>query len=100
MICHGVHFLLDPKVLYEICTFGLQEDKNEVPYLVAVFISWLACKVGVDILHGGLRLMWHFDYVMSSIQKKSYANSEVVVKGKIFLFYDQFGDSVLSKGYC
>ncbi|XP_009866087.1 PREDICTED: rotatin, partial [Apaloderma vittatum] len=29
-ICHGVHFLLNPKVLYEICTFGLQEDKNEV----------------------------------------------------------------------
>ncbi|XP_069709364.1 rotatin isoform X1 [Phaenicophaeus curvirostris] len=28
--CHGVHFLLHPKVLYEICTFGLQEDKNEV----------------------------------------------------------------------
>ncbi|KAM4792826.1 rotatin isoform 2-T2 [Cyanocitta cristata] len=29
-ICQGVHFLLHPKVLYEICTFGLQEDKNEV----------------------------------------------------------------------
>ncbi|NXX80013.1 RTTN protein, partial [Urocolius indicus] len=29
-ICHGIHFLLHPKVLYEICTFGLQEDKNEV----------------------------------------------------------------------
>ncbi|NWX40487.1 RTTN protein, partial [Steatornis caripensis] len=29
-ICHGVHFLLHPKVLYEICTFGLQEDKNKV----------------------------------------------------------------------
>ncbi|GAB0182865.1 rotatin [Grus japonensis] len=29
-ICHGVHFLLHPKVLYEICTFGLQEDKKEV----------------------------------------------------------------------
>ncbi|KAM9024235.1 rotatin isoform 2-T2 [Ara ararauna] len=28
-VCHGVHFLLHPKVLYEICTFGLQEDKNE-----------------------------------------------------------------------
>ncbi|XP_010179221.1 PREDICTED: rotatin, partial [Mesitornis unicolor] len=28
--CHGVHFLLHPKVLYEICMFGLQEDKNEV----------------------------------------------------------------------
>ncbi|XP_075272661.1 rotatin isoform X3 [Opisthocomus hoazin] len=29
-VCHGVHFLLHPKVFYEICTFGLQEDKNEV----------------------------------------------------------------------
>ncbi|NXI59685.1 RTTN protein, partial [Chloroceryle aenea] len=29
-ICPGIHFLLHPKVLYEICTFGLQEDKNEV----------------------------------------------------------------------
>ncbi|KAF1454692.1 Rotatin, partial [Spheniscus demersus] len=29
-VCHGVNFLLHPKVLYEICTFGLQEDKNEV----------------------------------------------------------------------
>ncbi|NWU92825.1 RTTN protein, partial [Upupa epops] len=29
-ICHGVHFLLHARVLYEICTFGLQEDKNEV----------------------------------------------------------------------
>ncbi|NXN16088.1 RTTN protein, partial [Indicator maculatus] len=28
--CRGVHFLLHPKVLYEICTFGLQEEKNEV----------------------------------------------------------------------
>ncbi|KAK1192717.1 RTTN protein, partial [Pygoscelis papua] len=29
-VSHGVNFLLHPKVLYEICTFGLQEDKNEV----------------------------------------------------------------------
>uniref|UniRef100_A0A803W180 Rotatin n=1 Tax=Ficedula albicollis TaxID=59894 RepID=A0A803W180_FICAL len=29
-VCQGVHFLLHPKVLYEICAFGLQEDKNEV----------------------------------------------------------------------
>ncbi|NXN22206.1 RTTN protein, partial [Nycticryphes semicollaris] len=29
-VCHGVHFLLHPKVFYEICAFGLQEDKNEV----------------------------------------------------------------------
>ncbi|XP_074940693.1 rotatin isoform X1 [Phalacrocorax aristotelis] len=29
-LCHGIHFLLHPRVLYEICTFGLQEDKKEV----------------------------------------------------------------------
>ncbi|NXA33543.1 RTTN protein, partial [Eudromia elegans] len=29
-ICNGAHFLLHPKVLYEISTFGLQEQKNEV----------------------------------------------------------------------
>ncbi|XP_064299167.1 rotatin isoform X2 [Phalacrocorax carbo] len=29
-LCHGVHFLLHPRVFYEICTFGLQEDKKEV----------------------------------------------------------------------
>ncbi|KFU88119.1 Rotatin, partial [Chaetura pelagica] len=29
-ICQGIHFLLHPKVLYEICTFGLPEAKNEV----------------------------------------------------------------------
>ncbi|NXS55329.1 RTTN protein, partial [Brachypteracias leptosomus] len=29
-VCHRVHFLLHPKVLYEICTFGLQDDKDEV----------------------------------------------------------------------
>ncbi|XP_064006375.1 rotatin [Pogoniulus pusillus] len=28
--CHGVHFLLQPQVLYEVCAFGLQEEKNEV----------------------------------------------------------------------
>ncbi|NXI34262.1 RTTN protein, partial [Galbula dea] len=29
-VCHGIHFLLHPRILYEICTFGLQEEKNEV----------------------------------------------------------------------
>ncbi|KFO97371.1 Rotatin, partial [Calypte anna] len=29
-ICHRIHFLLHPKVFYEICTFGLQEANNEV----------------------------------------------------------------------
>ncbi|NWQ69654.1 RTTN protein, partial [Neopipo cinnamomea] len=33
-VCHGVHFLLHPKVLYEICTFGLQEDKKKILWLV------------------------------------------------------------------
>lgn len=32
-VCHGVRFLLHPKVLYEISTFGLQESKNEVQFL-------------------------------------------------------------------
>ncbi|KAM6453844.1 rotatin isoform 1-T1 [Liasis olivaceus] len=27
---YGVHFLLHPKVLYEICTFGLQDSQHEV----------------------------------------------------------------------
>ncbi|KAM9387382.1 rotatin [Phaethornis superciliosus] len=29
-VCHRIHFLLHPKVFYEICTFGLQEANNEV----------------------------------------------------------------------
>ncbi|KAM4704998.1 rotatin [Rhinophrynus dorsalis] len=29
-ICHGVHFLLQSKVLYEISAFGLQDSNNEV----------------------------------------------------------------------
>ncbi|XP_075682588.1 rotatin [Rhinoderma darwinii] len=29
-ICNGIHFLLQPKVLYEITTFGLQDSNNEV----------------------------------------------------------------------
>uniref|UniRef100_A0A8C5R8E3 Rotatin n=1 Tax=Leptobrachium leishanense TaxID=445787 RepID=A0A8C5R8E3_9ANUR len=29
-VCHGVRFLLQPKVLYEICAFGLQDANSEV----------------------------------------------------------------------
>ncbi|TKC41368.1 hypothetical protein EI555_000687, partial [Monodon monoceros] len=29
-LCNGIHFLLHPKVLYEISAFGIQEPKNEV----------------------------------------------------------------------
>ncbi|KFV13862.1 Rotatin, partial [Pterocles gutturalis] len=40
-ICHGVHFLLHPKVLYEICTFGLQEEKNEVNSAAKAILIYL-----------------------------------------------------------
>ncbi|NXY43089.1 RTTN protein, partial [Ceuthmochares aereus] len=39
--CHGIHFLLHPKVLYEICTFGLQEDKNEVNSIAKAILMHL-----------------------------------------------------------
>ncbi|KFQ35147.1 Rotatin, partial [Merops nubicus] len=39
--CHRVHFLLHPKVLYEICTFGLQEDKNEVHSTAKAILMYL-----------------------------------------------------------
>lgn len=29
-LCNGIHFLLHPKVLYEISAFGIQESKSEV----------------------------------------------------------------------
>ncbi|CAM4523763.1 unnamed protein product [Caretta caretta] len=40
-ICHGVHFLLHPKVLYEICTFGLQESQNEVNSAAKAILMYL-----------------------------------------------------------
>ncbi|XP_043395866.1 rotatin isoform X11 [Chelonia mydas] len=40
-ICHGVHFLLHPKVLYEICTFGLQESQNEVNSAAKAILIYL-----------------------------------------------------------
>ncbi|XP_048363804.1 rotatin isoform X3 [Sphaerodactylus townsendi] len=28
-VCHAIHFLLHPRVLYEICSFGLQDSQHE-----------------------------------------------------------------------
>ncbi|NXP37587.1 RTTN protein, partial [Leiothrix lutea] len=50
-ICQGVHFLLHPKVLYEICTFGLQEDKNEVNSTAkAILIHLLQGRLMMEVL--------------------------------------------------
>ncbi|NXM30226.1 RTTN protein, partial [Oxyruncus cristatus] len=50
-VCHGVHFLLHPKVLYEICTFGLQEDKNEVNSTAkAILIHLLQGRLIMEVL--------------------------------------------------
>ncbi|XP_067393592.1 rotatin [Emydura macquarii macquarii] len=40
-ICQGVHFLLHPKILYEISTFGLQESKNEVNSAAKAILLYL-----------------------------------------------------------
>uniref|UniRef100_A0A8C8RCN7 Rotatin n=1 Tax=Pelusios castaneus TaxID=367368 RepID=A0A8C8RCN7_9SAUR len=40
-ISYGVHFLLHPKVLYEISTFGLQESKNEVNSAAKAILMYL-----------------------------------------------------------
>ncbi|XP_069476880.1 rotatin [Ambystoma mexicanum] len=40
-ICHGVHFLLHPKVLYEISTFGLQDSSNEVNSAAKAILMYL-----------------------------------------------------------
>ncbi|NWW85567.1 RTTN protein, partial [Rhynochetos jubatus] len=49
--CHGVHFLLHPKVLYEICTFGLQEDKNEVNSTAkAILMHLLQGRLVMEVL--------------------------------------------------
>lgn len=60
-ICHGVHFLLHPKVLYEIATFGLQEERNEV--LSSVFISWYLVFISW-YYYGALRLTWSLYYMV------------------------------------
>ncbi|XP_072708914.1 rotatin isoform X1 [Ciconia boyciana] len=50
-VCHGVHFLLHPKVLYEICTFGLQEDKNEVNSTAkAILMHLLQGRLVMEVL--------------------------------------------------
>ncbi|NXC08519.1 RTTN protein, partial [Orthonyx spaldingii] len=50
-ICQGVHFLLHPKVLYEICTFGLQEDKNEVNSTAkAILLHLLQGQLMMEVL--------------------------------------------------
>ncbi|KAF1571240.1 UNVERIFIED_CONTAM: Rotatin, partial [Eudyptes robustus] len=50
-VCHGVNFLLHPKVLYEICTFGLQEDKNEVNSTAeAILIHLLQGRLVMTVL--------------------------------------------------
>lgn len=40
-ICHGVHFLLQPRVLYEISTFGLQDSSNEVNSAAKAILLYL-----------------------------------------------------------
>ncbi|XP_070603560.1 rotatin isoform X2 [Erythrolamprus reginae] len=37
----GVHFLLHPKVLYEICTFGLQDSQHEVCSAATFLLMYL-----------------------------------------------------------
>ncbi|KAM5304036.1 rotatin isoform 1-T1 [Glossophaga mutica] len=40
-LCSGIHFLLHPKVLYEICAFGMQEPKNEVNAAAKAILLYL-----------------------------------------------------------
>ncbi|KAM6217574.1 rotatin [Rhynchocyon petersi] len=40
-VCNGIHFLLHPKVLYEISTFGIQEPKNEVNAAAKAILLYL-----------------------------------------------------------
>ncbi|XP_054840962.1 rotatin [Eublepharis macularius] len=37
-VCHGIHFLLHPRVLYEICSFGLQDSQHEQVSSAATFM--------------------------------------------------------------
>ncbi|XP_009945954.1 PREDICTED: rotatin-like, partial [Leptosomus discolor] len=49
-VCHGVHFLLHPKVLYEVCAFGLQEDKDEVNAAArALLLHLLRGRLGMAV---------------------------------------------------
>ncbi|XP_075441560.1 rotatin isoform X4 [Ascaphus truei] len=40
-ICHAVHFLLQPRVLYEISTFGLQDSNNEICSAAKAILTYL-----------------------------------------------------------
>ncbi|XP_057556109.1 rotatin isoform X3 [Hippopotamus amphibius kiboko] len=40
-LCNGIHFLLHPKVLYEISAFGIQEPKNEVNATARAILMYL-----------------------------------------------------------
>ncbi|XP_052011428.1 rotatin [Apodemus sylvaticus] len=40
-LCSGIHFLLHPKVLYEISAFGIQESKNEVNAAAKAILLYL-----------------------------------------------------------
>ncbi|XP_072460223.1 rotatin isoform X2 [Notamacropus eugenii] len=40
-VCHEINFLLHPKVLYEMCTFGLQESKDGVNSVVKNILIYL-----------------------------------------------------------
>ncbi|XP_032943684.1 rotatin [Rhinolophus ferrumequinum] len=40
-LCNGIHFLLHPKVLYEISAFGIQEPKNEVNAAAKAILLYL-----------------------------------------------------------
>ncbi|XP_045646211.1 rotatin isoform X2 [Ursus americanus] len=40
-LCNGIHFLLHPKVLYEISAFGMQEPKNEVNAAAKAILLYL-----------------------------------------------------------
>uniref|UniRef100_A0A8C6RDZ2 Rotatin n=1 Tax=Nannospalax galili TaxID=1026970 RepID=A0A8C6RDZ2_NANGA len=40
-LCSGIHFLLHPKVLYEISAFGMQEPKNEVSAAAKAILLYL-----------------------------------------------------------
>ncbi|XP_053106081.1 rotatin isoform X3 [Hemicordylus capensis] len=40
-VSHGVHFLLHPKVLYEICCFGLQDSQNKVCSAATFILMYL-----------------------------------------------------------
>ncbi|XP_077208985.1 rotatin isoform X2 [Paroedura picta] len=40
-VCHEVHFLLHPKVLHEICSFGLQDSQHEVSSAATFMLMYL-----------------------------------------------------------